>query len=503
MKMRYDAFISYSHAADGKLAPSLQTALHKLAKPWFKARALTVFRDETDLSVSPGTWPSIEKALSQANHFVLLASPTAARSKWVRREVAFWLKERSIESISIVLTDGNLSWNDQAGRIDAELTDALPPQLTEAYREEPLYGDLRFARTEVDLSLQNAEFKRRVVPIAAKLHGKTPAELVSDEVREHRRTLRIRNSAIAALVVLSICAASGAYVATRQAAEADRQRRSAVAAREASERELLRAKAGELRALIQRVDVMIGRTDPDAEATRIERLRAERAKLESRLEEVAREHQRKLAAAIGFRGDLGFLLRFEGRVGGLKLSLGTVQIDPATDLGFAKAETIRDRYAFILTPDELEAVLSLVGLRGTPAEAAWKANPILQRIRLESTDVARLVPEVAAPIWQDLVRRFPSLTASSTPPYAHTALLSLAFNIGTGNRVWQTLSEPISRSDWRAAADIVESMAQQGRHSQFPGLARRRREEAALLRDTPIADPAMSPVESGAADHST
>jgi hypothetical protein len=482
MKMRYDAFISYSHAADGKLAPSLQTALHRLAKPWYKARALTVFRDETDLSVSPGTWPSIEKALSEAKHFVLLASPSAGRSKWVQREVAFWLKERSIESISIVLTDGLLTWDDEAGRIDAERTDAIPPQLVEAYREEPLYGDLRFARSEIDLSLQNAEFKRRVVPIAAKLHGKTPAELVSDELREHRRTLRIRNSAIAVLILLLILAVAGAYVATRQAAEADRQRRSAVAEREASERELLRAKAGELRALIQRIDAMIDRLDPDAEPTRIERLRAERVKLESRLNEVVQEHQRKLAAAMGFRGDLGFLLRWEGLAGKVSLGYDTVQIDPATDLGLANAGTIRDRYAFILTPDELEAVLSVVGLRGEAAKTAWRANPILQRIRLESTDVARLVPEVAAPIWQNLVGRFPSLTENTTPPYVHTAVLSLAFNLGTGNRVWHTLSEPILRSDWGAAADIIESLAQQGIHARVPGLAQRRREEAALLR---------------------
>ena len=30
--MRYKAFISYSHGADGQLAKSLQTALHRFAK---------------------------------------------------------------------------------------------------------------------------------------------------------------------------------------------------------------------------------------------------------------------------------------------------------------------------------------------------------------------------------------------------------------------------------------------------------------------------------------
>lgn len=49
----YDAFVSYSHAADGRLAPALQAGLQSLAKPWYRRRALRVFRDRTSLSASP------------------------------------------------------------------------------------------------------------------------------------------------------------------------------------------------------------------------------------------------------------------------------------------------------------------------------------------------------------------------------------------------------------------------------------------------------------------
>ena len=56
----YEAFISYSHAADGRLAPTLQTGLHRFAKPWYRLRAMRVFRDETTLATSPELWPSIE-----------------------------------------------------------------------------------------------------------------------------------------------------------------------------------------------------------------------------------------------------------------------------------------------------------------------------------------------------------------------------------------------------------------------------------------------------------
>ena len=44
----YRAFISYSHAADGKLAPTLQAALQSFAKPWYRLRSIRVFRDKTE-----------------------------------------------------------------------------------------------------------------------------------------------------------------------------------------------------------------------------------------------------------------------------------------------------------------------------------------------------------------------------------------------------------------------------------------------------------------------
>ena len=56
MPTHYDAFISYSHTADGKLAPAVQNGLQRLARSWRSVRALKVFRDETGLSVNPHLW---------------------------------------------------------------------------------------------------------------------------------------------------------------------------------------------------------------------------------------------------------------------------------------------------------------------------------------------------------------------------------------------------------------------------------------------------------------
>ena len=92
----YDAFISYSHAADGQLAPALQSTVQRYAKPWYRRRALRVFRDDTGLSANPHLWTSIVEALDGSRWFILLSSPDAARSEWVGREIAHWVKAKDL-----------------------------------------------------------------------------------------------------------------------------------------------------------------------------------------------------------------------------------------------------------------------------------------------------------------------------------------------------------------------------------------------------------------------
>src|SRR5687768_1999565 len=69
----YKAFLSYSHAADGRLASFLQAALQGFAKAWYRRRSIRVFRDTTGLEVTPDLWASISKALEASEHFILLA----------------------------------------------------------------------------------------------------------------------------------------------------------------------------------------------------------------------------------------------------------------------------------------------------------------------------------------------------------------------------------------------------------------------------------------------
>ncbi len=214
--MKYDAFISYSHAADGRLAPALQKGLHHFAKPWYRMRALHVFRDETSLSATPELWPTIEAALANSRYFILLAAPEAAASLWVRREIEWWLGNRGTAEMLIALTDGSIVWNRGRGDFDWHQTTGLPDMLRSRFSDEPLYVDLRWARSADDISLRNQKFAEAVSNLAAPLHGKSKDELIGEDVRQHRRTRLVGATAVAAIIIFAIVAVWEAFVAERR-----------------------------------------------------------------------------------------------------------------------------------------------------------------------------------------------------------------------------------------------------------------------------------------------
>src|SRR5580704_5134706 len=144
--LTFDAFISYSHAADGQLAAALQKGLHRFAKSLFKLRAIRVFRDETTLAMTPKLWPEIEKALHSSRFFILMADPLSAQSEWVQKELACWDKMERTEKMLIVWTGGDLVWDKARKDFAWDKTTSLPALLVGTFEgEEPLYQDLRWA----------------------------------------------------------------------------------------------------------------------------------------------------------------------------------------------------------------------------------------------------------------------------------------------------------------------------------------------------------------------
>jgi hypothetical protein len=220
----FDAFISYSHAADGRLAPQLQSGLQRFAKPWWRRRALRVFRDESVLSANPHLLSSIEAALAESAWFVFLASPDAARSEWVGREIGWWLEHRDPGRILPVVTDGDFVWDSDGDRLDMAASTAAPAVLAEAFVSEPRWVDLRWARDRDDLELRDTRFRDAVADIAAPLHGVAKDDLESEEVRQHRRTVRTAIAAGAMLAVLAVVAAVAGVFAVVQRDEARDQR---------------------------------------------------------------------------------------------------------------------------------------------------------------------------------------------------------------------------------------------------------------------------------------
>lgn len=198
--MRYNAFISYSHNQDSLIAPSIEEALEKFAKPLFKKRALEIFRDSNDLSASPDLWGDIEEGLKKSEFFIFLASPSAAQSKWCEKEIEYWKKNKSIRNILIVLTDGDLIWDDEKGDFDWEKTNAIPEILSGSFMNEPLFVDFKSSFNKNDLTLENPDFKSKLVLLAATLHGKSVGDMVGEAARNHRRIIQLRNTTIIILL---------------------------------------------------------------------------------------------------------------------------------------------------------------------------------------------------------------------------------------------------------------------------------------------------------------
>lgn len=247
----YDAFISYSHAADGRLAPALQRCLQRLAEPWYRPRALRVFRDQISLSASPDLWMTIERALGDARYFVLLASPEAVRSRWVCQEVAFWQAHRERETFLIALTGGEIAWDDEAGDFDWERTTALPPRLRGWFDAEPLWVNLSWAHEETQLSLRHSRFRDVAATLAASVHEMAKDELDSEDVRQHRLSVRLRRAAISGLTLLTAVVLVLGLVALQQ-------RQIAVSERDRAEAQ---ARVALSRALAAEAETLVG-SDP-------------------------------------------------------------------------------------------------------------------------------------------------------------------------------------------------------------------------------------------------
>jgi len=226
--MGHDAFISYRHGADADVAAAIEQGLERLARPWNRVRAMSVFRDQSDLAAESDLSGAITRTLDDTRFLVLLASPESAASPWVDKEVAYWCEHgKGLEHLVVVVTDGDFEWDEAAGAL-TPATDSVSPAVRSRFTTEPLYVDLRWARSAEDLSLRDSRFRSAIVLIAATIRGVAPADLESEDVRLHRRARRLARIAVASVLVLALVASVAAVAAVGNARRADRRAREAL-----------------------------------------------------------------------------------------------------------------------------------------------------------------------------------------------------------------------------------------------------------------------------------
>ena len=227
----YDVFISYSRdPIDRDVAARMQGELQRFARPWFRprARTLRVFRDQTNLPLSPDLWGTLEQAMSSSRWLVLVASPRSAQSQGVRRELDWWREQRGSANICIAMADGELRWDDARNDFDWAATTALPREaLGHAFTHEPAWIDLRsvtqgealgrrgrlqrFTRSLTDPRLQDA-----AASLIAEIKKVPKDTLIGEHLRRSRQTRRAVTSTLIILVLLLAASVTAGLVARSQ-----------------------------------------------------------------------------------------------------------------------------------------------------------------------------------------------------------------------------------------------------------------------------------------------
>jgi WD40 repeat protein len=222
---------------DLQLSAEVARALQNYAKPWYRLRAVRVFRDVSVLAANSDAWGAVEHGLAESEFLILLASPEAAASPWVRREVQYWLAHRSRETVLLALTGGDIVWDPGAGDFDWARTTALPAEvLRGAFPQEPNYVDLRAVRRLPDRARRRA-LRTAIADLAAPLHHRSKDDIVGEEYRVLRRNRRLALTVTAALVALTVAAVVFGVQSSSARAAAELRRRVALSGQLAAESE--------------------------------------------------------------------------------------------------------------------------------------------------------------------------------------------------------------------------------------------------------------------------
>lgn len=195
----------------------------------------------------------------------------------------------------------------------------------------------------------------------------------------------------------------------------------------------------------------------------------------------------------GFRGSLPWLHEQESHKGRPYWPKGKsgVTLDPGLDVHHADWSLVESVVAPHITADQLARLKSVRHLTGIEARAAcqdpWKVTAktpgYLRKwwgrvadIRISRELAARLLPYIAHPYWHAITWRFPWILEAHGE--VHTAMLSIAYNRGAGNKDLAKLRPWIEARDW---AEVGREIARMQQDHPQEVIRKRRQLEGGLI----------------------
>lgn len=194
---KYTAFISYRHDKyDSFVAKTLHTEIEKFKIPkgikTARKNMGLVFRDEEELSTASDLSEEIRRALDHSEFLIVICSERTVQSKWVPKEIDYFLQHHDRKHILAVLVSG-------------EPEDVFPAQLTpvrsgsedDQTAVEPLALDIR-AKTRAGMRWK---IKRELPRILASL---IPCNYADLAMREQKRRFFATLSATSLVLAIAL-----------------------------------------------------------------------------------------------------------------------------------------------------------------------------------------------------------------------------------------------------------------------------------------------------------
>lgn len=209
--IKYDAFISYKVDADIDFARQLQKKIENYGRRWYKGRNTHIYRDETNLSANPDLWQSLKDAIDSSSYCIYLASIEGSNSKWIQRELDYWVSKKGIATIIIVLLDGDIVWNDLTDSLHYQKTNVMPVSIAKLYNFEPKYIDFTNAWNSKDKIFRSEIVDDGIASILSTIKNIPKDEVIGSELKRRRLLLNTFIGISITLIVITTFAIFFAY----------------------------------------------------------------------------------------------------------------------------------------------------------------------------------------------------------------------------------------------------------------------------------------------------